>query len=35
MTEDRPLYRDIAAVAEIIATGELLDAVVQGVGKLA
>ena len=35
LTEDRPLYRDIAAVAEMIATGELVHAVEHGVGKLA
>jgi histidine ammonia-lyase len=34
-TEDRPLYRDIAIVDEIIATGALLAATQAGVGSLA
>jgi histidine ammonia-lyase len=34
MTGDRPLYGDIAAVTEIIATGALADAVEQAVGPL-
>jgi histidine ammonia-lyase len=35
MTEDRPLYRDIEAVAEIVASGELVQAVENAVGALA
>jgi histidine ammonia-lyase len=35
LTEDRPLYRDIAAVAEMIADGALVDAAQQRVGPLA
>jgi histidine ammonia-lyase len=35
MTEDRPLYRDIEAVAEIVAGGELVRAVEVAVGALA
>jgi histidine ammonia-lyase len=34
MTEDRPLYRDIAKVAELLSTGELLRAVQAKVGIL-
>jgi histidine ammonia-lyase len=35
LLEDRPLYRDIAAVAEMIASGELAGAVQASVGALA
>jgi histidine ammonia-lyase len=35
LTEDRPLYKDIAAVAEIIAGGGLVEAVEGAVGGLA
>jgi histidine ammonia-lyase len=35
MTEDRPLYRDIEAVAEIVASGALVQAVENAVGVLA
>ena len=34
MTEDRPLYRDIEAVAEIVTGGELVKAVEVAVGAL-
>jgi hypothetical protein len=34
MTEDRPLYRDIEAVAEIVASGALVQAVEKVVGAL-
>ena len=34
LTEDRPLYRDIANVAELIAKGEIIDAVQRVVGPL-
>jgi hypothetical protein len=34
MTEDRPLYRDIAKVADLLSTGELLRAVQAKVGIL-
>jgi histidine ammonia-lyase len=35
MTEDRPLYPDIEAVASLIASGALVDAVKEEVGELA
>jgi len=34
-TEDRPLYKDIAAVSRLLASGELIRAVEQAVGTLA
>jgi histidine ammonia-lyase len=34
LTEDRPLYRDIAKVAELIANGEIIEAVQKVVGQL-
>ncbi len=34
MTEDRPLYRDIEAVAVLVASGELVNAVEKKVGRL-
>ena len=34
LTEDRPLYKDIKAVDEIIANGELIRAVEAAVGPL-
>jgi len=35
MTEDRPLYRDIEATAELVASGALVRTVEQAIGKLA
>ena len=35
LVEDRPLYRDIAAVSAIIASGELVRAVEDAIGDLA
>ncbi len=35
MTEDRPLYRDIEATAELVASGALVRSVEQAVGKIA
>jgi histidine ammonia-lyase len=35
LTDDRPLYRDIAAVAEMLRSGELIRAVEEAVGPLA
>jgi len=34
MTEDRPLYRDIEAVAGLIQTGALIRSVEERLGKL-
>jgi histidine ammonia-lyase len=34
LTEDRPLYRDIAAAAELIQSGALIAAVEEAVGPL-
>jgi histidine ammonia-lyase len=35
LVEDRPLYKDIEAVAELISSGELARAVASAVGPLA
>jgi hypothetical protein len=34
LTEDRPLYRDIAKVAELIVNGEIVEAVHRAIGRL-